>query len=105
MGLRKFLIGGVGPLGCMPYQIAKAFPPLPPGKCFADVNDIINLLNDRLISVVDQLNSRVGSLGAVFAYGNTFGVFTSILNRAESYGKDTPLLKSFIFDHYCHKTR
>ncbi|OWM69442.1 hypothetical protein CDL15_Pgr013903 [Punica granatum] len=86
LGVRKFLIGAVGPLGCMPNQIARVDPPPPPGKCVTDVNELVSLFNTRLVSLVDQLNSRISILGAVFVYGNTFDLFTSILNRAESYG-------------------
>lgn len=87
LGLRKFLIAGVGPLGCMPNQIARGFPPLPPGKCLSDVNEMVRLFNNRLVSLVDQLNSRIDSLGAVFVYGNTFDVFTSVVNNSEPYGE------------------
>ncbi|KAG8373215.1 hypothetical protein BUALT_Bualt11G0000400 [Buddleja alternifolia] len=82
LGLRKFLVGGIGPLGCIPNQLATDVPP--PGKCASFTNDIVGMFNDRLISLVDELNSKYN--GSVFAYANIYGGVTDILNNAKAYG-------------------
>ncbi|KAK6150665.1 hypothetical protein DH2020_015597 [Rehmannia glutinosa] len=81
-GLRKFFLGGIGPLGCIPNQLATNLPPT--GKCVDDTNDVVGMFNKRLESLVDELNNKYN--GSVFAYGNTFGAFIDILNNAKTYG-------------------
>ncbi|KAF8412021.1 hypothetical protein HHK36_004580 [Tetracentron sinense] len=82
LGLRKFLLAGVGPLGCIPNQLATGL--APPGKCVSYVNDIVGMFNVRLRSLVDQLNAN--HPGAIFVYGNTYGAFADILNNPTTYG-------------------
>lgn len=84
MGLRKFLLAGVGPLGCIPNQLVTGLPLS--GKCVSFVNDIVGLFNKQLGSLVNQLNANHS--GAIFVYGNTYGVFTDILNNPSHYGKN-----------------
>ncbi|GFP80735.1 GDSL esterase/lipase at5g08460 [Phtheirospermum japonicum] len=82
LGLRKFFLGGIGPLGCIPNQLAANLPP--PGKCVDYTNNVVGMFNNGLVSLVDQLNFKYN--GSVFAYGNIFGAFTDILNNAKIYG-------------------
>ncbi|KAF8405643.1 hypothetical protein HHK36_007719 [Tetracentron sinense] len=82
VGLRKFLLAGVGPLGCIPNQLATG--QAPPGRCVSYVNEILGTFNVGLRSLVDQLNSN--HPGAIFVYGNTYGIFGDILNNPASYG-------------------
>ncbi|XP_062158864.1 GDSL esterase/lipase At5g08460-like [Alnus glutinosa] len=81
-GLRKFLLAGVGPLGCIPNQLASGR--APEGECVSFVNDIVEIFNTRLRSLVDQLTRS--HPGSIFVYGNTYGVFTDILNNPDSFG-------------------
>ncbi|KAL8473883.1 hypothetical protein ACS0TY_030661 [Phlomoides rotata] len=85
LGVMKFFLGGIGPLGCIPNHLATRVAP-PAGKCIAYTNDIVNMFNKRLASLVDELNHKYN--GSIFAYANTFGVFTEILNNAKNYGFD-----------------
>ena len=87
-GLRKFLLAGVGPLGCIPNQLASGAAPA--GKCVSFVNDIVGLFNTRLRSLVDQLTRS--HPGSIFVYGNTYEVFTDILNNPDSFGMN-PFMK------------
>ncbi|PIA55275.1 hypothetical protein AQUCO_00800177v1 [Aquilegia coerulea] len=80
MGLRKFLVAGVGPLGCIPSQRATA----PPGSCVNSVNQMLGTLNVGLRKLVAQLNSD--HPGAMFVYGNTYGGMGDILNNPGAYG-------------------
>ncbi|KAF6135261.1 hypothetical protein GIB67_033595 [Kingdonia uniflora] len=81
-GLRKIFLAGVGPLGCIPNQLATNF--TPPGECVSNVNEIVGMFNERLKSLVDQLNSDHHD--AVFVYGNTFGAVNDMLNSPSNYG-------------------
>ncbi|XP_077251459.1 GDSL esterase/lipase At1g71250-like [Tasmannia lanceolata] len=82
VGLRKFVLAGVGPLGCIPNQLARGL--APPGQCVDYVNQIVGLFNVGLRSLVDKLNHN--HPGAMFVYGNTYGVFGDILNNPSAYG-------------------
>lgn len=83
LGLRKFFLGGIGPLGCIPNQLATGLSP--PGKCVAFVNDYVGMFNMRLRSLVDQFNRDYQ--GSIFVYGNTFGALSDIIANASTYGK------------------
>lgn len=72
----------MGPLGCMPNQLATGL--APPGKCVSYVNNMAQAFNTRLMALVDQLSSNYTR--ATFVYGNTYGLFTEILNNPDSYG-------------------
>ncbi|KAK3419414.1 hypothetical protein EUGRSUZ_H05057 [Eucalyptus grandis] len=61
LGLRKFLITGIGPLGCMPNQLATGADAS--GKCISSVNNMVGLFNVRLRSLVDQLNANAHGTG------------------------------------------
>ncbi|XP_043722125.1 GDSL esterase/lipase At1g71250-like [Telopea speciosissima] len=76
LGLRKFFLAGLGPIGCSPSQAR--------GQCATGVNDMMGLFNERLRSLVDLLNAN--HPGSIFAYGNTYGVFGDILNNPAAYG-------------------
>ncbi|XP_050378414.1 GDSL esterase/lipase At1g71250-like [Argentina anserina] len=82
LGLRKFVLVGIGPLGCIPNQRASG--KAPPGRCVDNVNQIIGSFNQGLRSLVTQLNSN--HPGAIFVYGNAYGAFGDILNNPAPYG-------------------
>ncbi|XP_019433916.1 PREDICTED: GDSL esterase/lipase At1g71250-like [Lupinus angustifolius] len=82
LGLRKFLLGGLGPLGCIPNQLSRGS--APPGQCVSYVNKIVSMFNDALRTLVDQLNSDYN--GSVFVFGNTYGVLSDIINNPNTYG-------------------
>ncbi|XXG87001.1 hypothetical protein AAC387_Pa11g1796 [Persea americana] len=82
LGLRKFLFAGVGPLGCIPNQLARGI--APPGRCIDSVNQMVGPFNVGLRSLVDQLNSN--HPGAIFVYGNTYGALGDMLNTPAAYG-------------------
>ncbi|KAJ4822422.1 hypothetical protein Tsubulata_048179 [Turnera subulata] len=81
LGLRKFLLAGIGPLGCIPNQRASG--QAPPDRCVDYVNQILGTFNEGLRSLVDQLNKHPG---AIFVYGNTYGAVGDILNNPGNYG-------------------
>lgn len=86
LGLRKFLLGAIGPLGCIPNQLATGF--VPPGQCRSYANDMVIIFNDRLKSLVDQLNAdHSNNNGSYFVLGNTYELFSDIINHPHTYGK------------------
>ncbi|GAB2277243.1 hypothetical protein Dimus_011950 [Dionaea muscipula] len=82
-GLRKFFMASIGPLGCIPNQLASGASP--PGKCVTAVNNMVLMFNTRLATLVDQLNSNHPD--AKFVYGNSYDASMDILINASSYGK------------------
>ena len=97
LGLRKFLLGGVGPLGCIPNQLAGGT--ASPGKCIAYANNVAAIFNERLKSLVDDLNTKYNNNDSrtIFAYGNTFGATLDILDNANTYGTDSFLRYSLSY--------
>lgn len=88
LGLRKFFLAGIGPLGCMPY-LRNSWR-APPGRCLNSVNEIVRPFNERLKSLVDQMNTRPG---AITVYGNTYGAVSDLLNNPANYGQYHTLQK------------
>ena len=82
VGLRKFFLAGIGPLGCIPNQRASGR--APPGRCVDSVNEMLGSFNQGLKYLVQQLNAN--HRDAIFVYGNTYAVFGDILNNPASYG-------------------
>ncbi|KAK2656431.1 hypothetical protein Ddye_009483 [Dipteronia dyeriana] len=82
LGARKFLLAAIGPLGCMPNQLATRL--APPGKCVSFVNDMVEAFNKGLLSLVHQLNTNHTT--STFVFANTYAAFTDILNNPDYYG-------------------
>ncbi|WOL12693.1 GDSL esterase/lipase [Canna indica] len=82
LGLRKFLLAGIGPLGCIPNQRASGL--VPADRCVDQVNQIVGYFNSGLRSLVKQLNTD--HQGAFFIYGDTFRGLGEILNNPSRYG-------------------
>ncbi|MED6197918.1 hypothetical protein PIB30_061332 [Stylosanthes scabra] len=83
LGLRKFLLAALGPLGCIPNQISRGF--FPTGACKDEVNAMVTLFNDRLKSLVDELNAQYNG-SSIFVYGNAFAVLMQIIQDPIAYG-------------------
>ncbi|KAJ3671586.1 hypothetical protein LUZ60_007665 [Juncus effusus] len=82
LGLRKFLLAGVGPLGCIPNQRASSMGP--PDRCVDQVNQVVGYFNSGLRSLVEQLNTN--HPGSIFLYGNTYDALGDMLNNPAKYG-------------------
>lgn len=75
----------MGPLGCIPDQLAARA--VLPGECVEAVNEMAELFNNRLVSLVDRLNSDNKTAGeAIFVYGNTYGAAVDIITNPLAYG-------------------
>ncbi|XP_020519008.1 GDSL esterase/lipase At1g71250 isoform X2 [Amborella trichopoda] len=82
LGLRKFVLAGVGPLGCIPNQLATGLAPI--GSCVTYVNEIVGSFNIGLRDLVTQLNANHPN--ATFIYGNVYGALGDILHNPSTYG-------------------
>ncbi|GAB2210729.1 hypothetical protein Droror1_Dr00016012 [Drosera rotundifolia] len=82
IGLRKFFLAGIAPLGCIPNQRATGLAPA--GRCVDSVNQMLGSFNEGLQSLVSLLNSQYP--GSIFVYGNTYGAVGDILNNPTGYG-------------------
>ncbi|KAI3968080.1 hypothetical protein MKX01_015600 [Papaver californicum] len=69
LGGRKFLVYGLGALGCLPIVIASANPP-PTSICVEDVNNLINIYNNGLPAMLQRLASSLQ--GSTFVRADLF---------------------------------
>lgn len=93
VGLRKFVVAGVGPLGCIPNQRATGL--ALPGRCVDNVNEMLGAFNEGLRSLVTQLNRQHPD--STFVYTNVYGIFGDILNNPDTYGEIIRCFNSFFF--------
>uniref|UniRef100_A0A0D3EYW1 GDSL esterase/lipase n=1 Tax=Oryza barthii TaxID=65489 RepID=A0A0D3EYW1_9ORYZ len=82
VGLRKFLLDGVGPLGCLPSLRASGLGPQ--GQCVDQVNQMVGFFNQGLRSLVDKLNADHPD--DMFIYGNTYDAVYDMINNPHKYG-------------------
>ncbi|XP_074311488.1 GDSL esterase/lipase At1g71250-like [Silene latifolia] len=82
LGLRKFFLVGLAPIGCIPNQ--RGGGQAPPGRCMDAVNQMLGPFNEGLRALAVQLNANHPA--AIFVYFNVYGVVGDILNNPASYG-------------------
>ncbi|PON54644.1 Lipase [Parasponia andersonii] len=70
-GARKVALIGLGQIGCIPYAIS-SIGTNNGSLCVDKVNQAVQLFNQKLVSLVDQLNSNFSD--AKFIYVNSFGI-------------------------------
>ncbi|KAM1376802.1 hypothetical protein ACFX13_039204 [Malus domestica] len=105
LGARKFVVVGVGPIGCIPF--IRAIHLLPSGQCFAEVNELIQGYNTKLNGVLDQINQELGP-EAIFVYANSFDIFTKIIVNYHQYGfanANGPCCGGYFPPFVCFKSR
>lgn len=81
-GARKFALVGVGAIGCSPNALAQGS--LDGTTCVERYNSANRIFNDRLKSMVQQLNNDHPD--AKFTYINAYGVFQDIIANPSAYG-------------------
>lgn len=83
MDARKFVIGNVGPLGCIPYQ--KTINQLNPDECVELPNKLALKYNGRLKDLLAELNDNLP--GSTFVYANVYDLVMELITNYDKYGK------------------
>lgn len=82
LGARKFVLFGVGQIGCSPNALAQNSPD---GKtCVARINSANQIFNNNLRALVDNFNNNFND--ARFIYINTYDIFQDLIDNPTRYG-------------------
>ncbi|XVF87251.1 hypothetical protein PTKIN_Ptkin18bG0103800 [Pterospermum kingtungense] len=81
-GARKFVLVGLGQIGCSPNELAQNSGD---GRtCVERINAANRIFNDKLRGLVDQFNNA--NSDAKFIYINAYGIFQDITSNPAAYG-------------------
>ncbi|GAA0165211.1 lipase [Lithospermum erythrorhizon] len=84
LGARKVVVTGVGPIGCIPYELAR-YNGNGTRRCNEEINNAIVLFNSGLKKLVDNFNK--GQLpGSTFVFLDSFQSSRDLAINARSYG-------------------
>lgn len=83
MGARKIIVANVGPIGCIPYQ--RDINPSAENQCVALPNQLAQLFNAQLRSLVQQLNA-ITLDGSKLIYADVYHIVDDIIQNYTSYG-------------------
>ncbi|KAL9246617.1 hypothetical protein vseg_020132 [Gypsophila vaccaria] len=83
LGAAKFIVVGIGPLGCIPFVRATMLLWL--NKCSTEVNIVIQDYNSKLKRKLDLLNNEIGH-EAIFVYANIYDIFMDLITNYDHYG-------------------
>ncbi|KAF5752929.1 GDSL-like lipase/acylhydrolase [Tripterygium wilfordii] len=79
---RKFVIGNVGPIGCIPYQ--KTINQLDENECVSLANQLATQYNGKLKDLLAQLNDNLP--GATFILANVYDLVMELIRNYNKYG-------------------
>ncbi|XP_077231995.1 GDSL esterase/lipase At4g16230-like [Tasmannia lanceolata] len=79
---RKIVVVNVGPIGCIPYQ--RDLNPSAGDDCVAFPNQLAVSFNERLKSLITELNANLE--GASFVYADVYRIVLDIIQNFSSYG-------------------
>lgn len=82
MDARKFIIGNVGPIGCIPYQ--KTINQLKENECVELANQLATQYNSRLKELLGDLNKNLP--GATFVHLNVYDLVLELITNYAKYG-------------------
>lgn len=80
---RKFIVGNVGPIGCIPYQ--KTINQLSENECVALPNQLANQYNAKLKDLLQELNENLE--GATLIHANVYDLVMELITNYAKYGK------------------
>jgi phospholipase/lecithinase/hemolysin len=83
MGFRKMLVSGIGPIGCIPHELARAKTP----DCIQTTNEMALNFNGQLRSLLDQLTGQL--INTTFLYGNTYDTVTGLITNPAARGTNS----------------
>ncbi|KAK8450768.1 hypothetical protein SEVIR_6G089300v4 [Setaria viridis] len=79
-GARKFVVAGVGSMGCIPTVLAQSLA----GRCSPEVDGLVLPFNANVRAMLDGLNADLP--GARFTYLDNFRIFKAILANPAAFG-------------------
>ncbi|KAK3011727.1 hypothetical protein RJ639_012290 [Escallonia herrerae] len=82
---RKFILGNVGPIGCIPYQ--KTINQLNENQCVELPNKLALQYNAKLKDLLAQLNENLP--GAIFVHANVYDLVMEVITNYQKYGFTT----------------
>lgn len=81
-GARKFVLNGVGQIGCSPNALAQNS--ADGSTCVQRINAANQIFNNKLKALVDDFNSN--SPDAKFIYINGYGIFQDLIDNPSAFG-------------------
>ncbi|XP_011005436.1 PREDICTED: GDSL esterase/lipase At1g71691-like isoform X1 [Populus euphratica] len=81
LGARKFVIAGLGVMGCIPSILAQS----PAGNCSDSVNKLVQPFNENVKAMLKNFNANQLS-GAKFIFIDVAQMFREILTNSPAYG-------------------
>lgn len=81
-GARKFVLIGVGQIGCSPNALAQNSPD--GSTCVARINSANQIFNSKVRGLVDEFNGNTPD--AKFIYINAYDIFQDMLNNPSAFG-------------------
>lgn len=85
---RKFVVGNVGPIGCIPYQ--KTINQLESNQCVGLADKLALQYNGRLRDLLTELNENLP--GAKFVLANVYDMVMEVITNYNKYGQYASLL-------------
>ncbi|GKU99037.1 hypothetical protein SLEP1_g11951 [Rubroshorea leprosula] len=82
---RKFVIGNVGPIGCIPYQ--KTINQLNADECVDLANKLAVQYNGKLKDLLSSLNETLP--GSTFVYADVYALVMELITNYDKYGFTT----------------
>lgn len=82
MDARKFVVGNVGPIGCIPYQ--KTINQLNEDQCVDLANKLALQYNAKLKDLLANLNKNLPS--STFVYANVYDLVMELIVNYDNYG-------------------
>ncbi|MQL90586.1 hypothetical protein Taro_023192, partial [Colocasia esculenta] len=82
LGGRRFLVAGVGPLGCIPNQIVHSGKDA--GSCVSRTNGFSLLFNSDLNLMLQELNANLS--GSHFLFWDTYSTTMDVISNFSHYG-------------------
>ncbi|KAL6912350.1 hypothetical protein ACP4OV_001155 [Aristida adscensionis] len=83
LGARRVLVQGVGPIGCVPAELALHSVD---GSCDRELQRAAGLYNPRLLAMLGDLNAELAGGAAVFVGVNTQRIHNDFIEDPKAYG-------------------
>ncbi|CAN6479222.1 unnamed protein product [Victoria cruziana] len=81
LGARKIIVANIGPLGCIPSQLAVADTG---GGCVERTNEAVSAFNKRLFELLQNINSTLP--GSFFVHQDVYGIVSDMVANPQKYG-------------------